>query len=180
MILTEKHIQVLKDINRYARIKRYHGLLPKRECFVYEDAILESLQENGIVEEGVIFTSCGSNPTGYRIAEQAREDLRRLGVDLNSEDWDRAKDEESVTLDQLEQDHVDTLVDIYHFSRINKFGGMAPKAVLEDYDRGVVEYLYDAGYIYQIKVKGKNVRYEKGYVLSDKAFKILKHLGYCL
>jgi hypothetical protein len=162
VILTEKHIQLLKDINRYSRIKRYHGLLPRKECFMFDDAVLESLQENGIVEEGVIFTRCGSNPTGYRIAEHAKEELKKLGVDFSDHggDWDKVKEEEVVTLDQLEKEHIDALMD--------------------DYDKAVIDYLYDAGYIFQIKVKGKNVKYEKGFVLSDKSVKILKQLGYAM
>ena len=182
VILTEKHIQLLKDINRYSRIKRYHGLLPRKECFMFDDAVLESLQENGTVEEGVIFTRCGSNPTGYRIAEHAKEELKKLGVDFSDHggDWDKVKEEEVVTLDQLEKEHIDALVDVYHFSKTNKFGGMAPTDIMDDYDKAVIDYLYDAGYIFQIKVKGKNVKYEKGFVLSDKSVKILKQLGYAM
>ncbi|MCM0754250.1 hypothetical protein M7784_03190 [Desulfovibrio aminophilus] len=180
MILTEKHIQLLKDIERFSRIKRYHGLLPRKECFMFDDAILESLQENGIVEEGVIFTRCGSNPTGYRIAEHAKEELKKLGVDFSERDWDKVKQEEDVALDQLEKEHLDALVDVYHFSKTSKFGGMAPKDIMDDYDKAVIDYLYDAGYIFQIKVKGKSVKYEKGYVLSDKSMRILKQLGYAM
>ncbi len=180
MILTEKHIQILKDINRFAGIKRYHGLLPRKECFLYDDAHLEYLLEHGIVEEGAIYTRCGSNPTGYRIAENAKDELKKLGVDFSDDDWDRVKEEEDITQDQLEKEHIDALVDVYHFAKISRFGGMAPKEIMDDYDKTVIEYLYDAGYVFQIKVKGKSVKYEKGYVLSDKSMRILKQLGYAL
>ena len=178
MILTERHIQILKDINMFSRIKRYHGMLPVKDAAIYDEDVLQYLLDEGLVEEGVVFTTCGSNPKGYRIADEARARLREKGVDFVNNDWEKVKGNDFITLDQLEKEHVELLVDIYHFSKISKYCGIAPRSVLADYDKNVLKYLYDAGYIFHIKVKGVDVKHAKGYVLSEKAIRILRQLDY--
>ncbi|MBU1248096.1 MAG: hypothetical protein KKB70_05320 [Proteobacteria bacterium] len=176
MVLTERHIQILKHVHAYVGIKRYHGLLPMKDAGIYEAEALEYLHEEGLIEEGVILTTCGSNPKGYRLSKHALEELEKLGIDFRNEDWEALRGHNWVAADELDADHIDALLDIYHFSKIKKFNGIAPKEVLSDYDKITFNILYDMGYIFHIKLKGANVKYEKGYVLSDKARRMLKQL----
>lgn len=176
MILTEGHVQILKDIHMFSRIKRYHGMLPQKDVAVYDDKLFGYLIEKGLVEEGCIFTTCGSNPKGYRLSEKAHKSLKKFGIDLDDGGWDKVKDMNFVASDQLAPEHVDVLRDIHLFSQIKQYHGIAPKSALMDFDPDVVKYLYDAGYIFHIKLKGQNVKHEKGYILSEKAMRVLRQL----
>lgn len=173
MILTERHLQILKHIQAYANIKRYHGMLPERETVAYDDKVLDYLKECGLVEEGTIITSCGSNPKGYRLAEGARGELEALGIDFTDKGWEKVRNDDNVALDQLDKEHIELLRDVYHLCKVSRFCGVAPCGLLEEYDRTVLRMLYDMGYIFHIKLKGKNVRHGNGYVLSDKAMRLL-------
>lgn len=178
MQISDRHLQILKHIHAFANIKSYHGLLPKKDALIYADEDIDFLKDGGFVEEGVIITTCGSNPKGYRLAEGARTELKKHGVDIKNNHWELIKDERNVARDLLDKEHVDALLDVYHFSKVKKYYGIAPKRVLEDYDKELLNYLYDSGYVFHIKLKGANVKYQSGYVLSDKARRVLKQLGY--
>jgi hypothetical protein len=177
MILTEQHIQILKHIHAYTNVKRYHGMLPEREALAYDDNVLEYLKECGVVEEGIIITSCGSNPKGFRLAEGARHELESLGIDFTDKGWEKVRNDDYVALDQLDKEHIELLRDIYHLSKVSRFCGVAPCEMLEDYERTLLRMLYDMGYVFHIKLKGKNVRHGDGYVLSDKAMRLLRQSG---
>ncbi|MGE4554333.1 MAG: hypothetical protein AB7D57_14575 [Desulfovibrionaceae bacterium] len=177
MILTERHLQILKHIHAYSKIKQYHGMVPRKEAASYDERLLQSLLDNGLVEEGVIITTCGSNPKGYRLSEEAKHELEGLGLNIQAEEWDRVKESDAVANDRLDKEHIETLVDVYHFSKIKKFNGIAPKFVVDNYDKDVVKFLYDAGYIFYIKLKGARVENEKGYVLSERATRLLEQAG---
>lgn len=177
MILTREHIQLLKHVQAYSNVKRYHGMLPEREALAYDSKMLDHLKECGLLEEGTILTSCGSNPRGYRLAKNARKELNSLGIDFADRAWEKVRNDDEVTLDQLDKEHIDLLRDIYHLSKVTRFCGVAPKDMLRDYDNTVLYMLYDMGYVYHIKLKGKNVRHGDGYVLSDKAQRLLLQYG---
>lgn len=177
MILTEQHLQILKHIQAYANVKRYHGMLPEREALAYDDKVLDYLKECGVVEEGVIITSCGSNPKGFRLAEGARNELESLGIGFMDKGWEKVRNDDYVALDQLDKEHIELLRDIYHLSKVSRFCGVAPCEMLEDYEGTLLRMLYDMGYVFHIKLKGKNVRHGDGYVLSDKAMRLLRQSG---
>lgn len=179
MLLTEKHVQILKHVHAYSKIKRYHGMLPQRDSSIYEEEILDYLLDAGLIDEGVILTTCGSNPKGYRLSKSAIKELEDLGIDIRNEDWEALRGHNWVADDLLDEEHIDALVDIYHFSKVKKYNGIAPREALADYDKTIFKILYDMGYVFHIKLKGSNVKYQKGYVLSDKARKVLKQLEEC-
>lgn len=176
--LSEKHVQILQDIHNFSRLKRYHGLLPHRETLLYDDDVFRDLRRSNYVEKGVVFTSCGSSLTGYRLAEGAREQLRLRGVEL-AEPGRGGHEALAEVEDLLEPEHIDILVDVYHLSHTHKYGGIAPKQMLSDYEKKMVKMLYDAGYIFYIKLKGKDVKHRKGYILSRRGARLLRELD-CL
>jgi hypothetical protein len=100
-----------------------------------------------------------------------------LGIDFTDKGWEKVRNDDDVALDQLDREHLDILRDIFHLSRVTRFCGVAPLEMLQDYDPMLLRMLYDMGYVYHIKLKGKNVRHGNGYVLSDKARRLLREYG---
>lgn len=176
MILTQEHIQILREIGGFATVKRYHGMLPEKHAILYDEEILASLLEQELVEEGAIFSQCGASSKGYRLSAKAREQLKDLGLEFDHEDWEKISTIDFVSQDGLGQEHIDLLTDMQHFSRISLYGGIVPKEIMEEYDKKVVGLLYDGGYIFYIKLKGAGVRHKKGYVLSEKGAYVLRQI----
>ena len=85
MLLTTRHVQILKDIDRFSGIQRYHGLLPEKHAMLYDDEVLSDLLEQNLVEERTVIARCGRMMKGYRLTENAREDLGGMGVELRLE-----------------------------------------------------------------------------------------------
>ncbi|MFW5837510.1 MAG: hypothetical protein ACOCVM_05835 [Desulfovibrionaceae bacterium] len=176
--LSEKHLQIIKDLHNFSRLKRYHGLLPHKETLLYDPDVFQELRQAALVEKGTVFTSCGASLTGYRLSESARERLRDHGVEF-PESPRRGEEAQAEMEDFLGPEHVDILVDVYHLSQTHKYGGIAPKEMLSDYEKKMVKMLYDAGFLFYIKLKGADVRRRKGYILSRRAARLLKDLD-CL
>ncbi len=176
MLLTTRHVQILKDIDRFSGIQRYHGLLPEKHAMLYDDEVLSDLLEQNLVEERTVIARCGRMMKGYRLTENAREDLGGMGVELRLEKDIEPSDLPEFFDDELGAEHIRALRDLYHMTQIRKFNGIAPKHEVEDYDKRVVKLLYDLGYIIYIKVKGKSVKYTKGYILTDEGSKLLKRM----
>lgn len=175
IILTPRHIQIVKDVDRFSRIKRYHGMLPKKDAGLYDEKVFETLLENRIIEEGTVFATCGSFFKGYRLAPTAKKDLKKLGYDV-----EQSRDKILPELDEeevLDEEMLEVLQDVGNFCRIKKYCGIAPKHALEDYDKELLKELYGQGYIFQIKIKGPDVKYEKGYILSERGQNLLTRLG---
>jgi len=176
LVLTTSHIQALKDIRRFSGIRRYHGMLPEKHALLYEQGVLDHLEECNLVETGTVIAQCGAHMTGYRLTEGARRNLRGMGVELDA----APVTEELPTEDEdgcLTSGQIDILSDIYHFSRVAKFGGIAPKEMVDDYDKKDIKVLYEIGYILYIKLKGKAVKHGKGYILTDQSLRLLRRLG---
>ncbi len=174
--LSPEHLQVLKDIRRFANIRRYHGMLPEKHALIYEQGVLDFLQESNLVETGTVVAQCGAHMTGYRLTEGARRDLRDMGIEL-----DGAPEPQELPIEDedgcLTNEQIEILADLYHISRIKKFGGITPKEMLDEYDKRDVKLLYELGYILYIKLKGKAVKHGKGYILTDQSLRLLRRLG---
>jgi len=179
MVLKERHIQLLKHVKSYAGIKRFHGLLPKREAVLYEPELINELVEFGLIEEGSICTSCGNNLVGYRISRKADREFENNGIDFRDSDWDNLRDIDMEIDECLDKVHIRALIDIYYLSRVSLFGGIAPRQLLcENYAQDVLSVLMDIGFVYKISLKGPTIAYQNGFVLSDKASRMLYQVGY--
>lgn len=176
MLLTTRHIQILKDIDRFSGVQRYHGMLPEKHALLYNDDALYSLQENNLVEERTVIAQCGRMMKGYRLTDTALDDLNKAGVELRSDDPSGQEVPTEIVDEELGPEHIRVLQDFFHMTQIHKFNGIAPKQEVEDYDKRVIQLLYDLGYIIYIKIKGKSVKYSKGYILTDDGRKLLKRM----
>lgn len=177
--LNERHLQLLRHIKSYSCIKRYHGLLPQREAAFYEESLINELQELGLVEEGRICSSCGSNLVGYKVSKKANEELENVYLDIKDNEWDSFCVLDVDVHDCLDKEHIRALMDIYHLSRVTQFCGIAPKRILlNNYKDDVLNVLLDVGFINKISLKGNSVKYKSGLVLSTKASRLLQKLGY--
>lgn len=177
MILSQQHIKLLQDVSSFSGMERYHGLMPERHALLYDDEVVQDLLENNLVDEGHITTSCGLETKGYRLSDTARDDLARLGVDLRDHDWDQIKDSKLIIEDELTREDIELLTEVYHYSKIKRHHGIAPKELMEDCDKKRLKDLYKSGYLFNIRLKGQTVKHEKGYVLTEKAHSLLKHVG---
>ncbi|CCO24522.1 hypothetical protein [Maridesulfovibrio hydrothermalis] len=179
MVLNERHMQLLKHIKSYSGIKRYHGLLPKLEAALYEFELIDELLEYGLIEEGSICTSCGNNLEGYRISRKAEKEFEKKGIDIKDSDWESFCCIDVEIDEYLDKEHIRALMDIFYLSRVAAFRGIAPKRILhESYTDDILSVLLDVGFIYKISLKGPTIHYRHGFVLSDKASRMLQQVGY--
>ncbi len=179
MILNERHIQLLKHVKSYSKIQRYHGLLPKRETFLYDPELIGELLDAGLIDEGCICVACGNNLEGYRISRKAEKEFDRLGMAVRDQDWETFCGINVEVNEILDKVHIRALIDIFHFSRISLFRGIAPKRLLQEaFTEDILNVLLDVGYINKISLKGPTISYESGFVLADRASRMLKQAGY--
>lgn len=177
MDLSHETIQALKEIQSFASVKRYHGMMPEKQAMLYESEVIEYLKVNNLVEEGVIFSKCGTSTRGYRVADQARALLKEYGLDLEADGWETINRFGFISEEGLEPGHMDILRDMDRITRVKVFGGLVPKHVMDEFDKRRVKTLYEGGYIFYIKIKGADVKYTKGYILSEKGTYLVRHLG---
>ncbi|WP_320169680.1 hypothetical protein [Maridesulfovibrio sp.] len=172
-------MQLLKHVKSYSGIKRYHGLMPKREAFLYEQGLLDEMLASGLIEEGSICTSCGNNLEGYRLSKNAELEFEKKGIHVADNYWEDICCVDMEIGQYLDKEHVRALMDIYYMTRVSLFGGIAPKEVLNgSYPSDVLSVLIDVGFIYRISLKGPTIRYKTGFVLSDRASAMLQQAGY--
>ncbi|WP_432736222.1 hypothetical protein [Maridesulfovibrio sp. FT414] len=172
-------MQLLKHIKSYSRIQRYHGMLPGREAVFYDQFLLDELLAAGLIEKGSVCTSCGNTLVGYRLSKKAESEFEKKGIGANDSDWENICCVDMEIDQYLDRVHVKALIDIYHLTRVSFFGGLAPKGMLASgYAETVLNVLLDVGFIYKISLKGPTIKYENGFVLSDKASRMLQQAGY--
>jgi hypothetical protein len=167
----------MQDIHAFEGMERYHGLMPQRHTVLYEDDVITDLVDNNLVDEGFLTTSCGMETKGYRLTKSALEELERLGVNLEEGLDGHVLHNEYTSHEELMKEDIDLLGEIYHFTKIKRYHGIAPRDMFDENDRKRVKYLYKSGYLYNIRLKGPSVKFEKGYVLTDRAHSLLKHIG---
>ncbi|GAB7023052.1 hypothetical protein [Salidesulfovibrio brasiliensis] len=177
MKLSSRDLGVLKDIQNYSRIERYHGMLPAKLADVYDEGVIARLVDLELIEEGAILTKCGSNPSGYRLTDDGKAALSDSGFCARDSRWAKLTASEHPDVDSLDEGTLDVLADLYHLSRLRRSGGLVRKEFLEDYDNSSLSALYDLGLVYWVKLKGKKVESGKGYMISDKAIRMLKLVG---
>jgi hypothetical protein len=179
MLVTDEHIQLLRDIHSFAKIKRYHGLLPVKHLLFHDQDVVEELKSDNLIEKRAIYAQCGGKMTGYRLTKAAAKRLKKLGHKLEEDDLeDRLMELSGVDPEELSPRHIEILSDVYHFSKVKVFGGLIPKHEMKDhYDKKDIRLLYDLGLILYIKIKGSDVKYEKGYILSELGRSVLRQLG---
>ncbi|WP_419779663.1 hypothetical protein [Maridesulfovibrio sp.] len=179
MVLNERHMQLLKHVRSYSKIERYHGLLPKRETYLYDKGLIDKLLEAGLIDEGSICTACGNNLVGYRISRMAEKEFDRLDMDVKDNDWETFCGIDVEINEILDKVHIKALIDIFHLSRISLFRGIAPRCILQEaFTEDILNVLLDVGYINKISLKGPAILYENGFVLADRASRMLKQAGY--
>jgi predicted transcriptional regulator len=178
MALTPKHLQILKDVDRFSRIQRYHGLLPEKHALFYDRDLLAELIAQCLVEEGTIIAKCGNRLKGYRLTDSARKTLAEMGVNLDDSGLlQKVELALGVDQDELAEADLRILRDIWYGSKISKNNGLMPKEELTATDKERLKTLYEHGYVLYLKVKGLSVKHKKGYILSELGKRLLRELG---
>lgn len=172
----ETELQILRDVQRFSTVKRYHGLLPEKYALLYDQGTLHSLLRQSLLESGMVLSRCGSKLHGYRLTDQAATALRELGLGA-------AGSPMSCSFRELQGEELDCLdlqilADVLHYSRIRRNGGLCPKDELyEDHGKKDVKRLYEMGLLLYVKLKDAGGKSRKGYVLSELGRRIMDSAG---
>jgi hypothetical protein len=151
---------ILRATAAFAAVARYQGTMPKRQALVYAKDDLAILEDAGFLEQVKLSYPCGKSVAGWRLTNAGRRLL---------------PGQEHIGEEELEPEHLRILSDVYHYSRISRFGGMMPKELGKDYDADDMRDLYWHGYLLRIRLKG--AKRAKGWVVSAKGLAVL-HLAF--
>lgn len=173
MIVDAAHIAILRDVAAFSRVKRYRGMMPTRLALYQEQAKVDDLVEAGLVERINATMSCGSEHVLLKLTKEGSEALRSLEADQDAA-ADPTAPEEAASERRLSEEQEDILNDIYHFSKIKRYGGMTSPDLLEDYDVKSVNNLFARGFVIRVKADLGSGRKRKGFILSEKG---LAYLG---
>jgi len=164
-----RHLRILRDLSLFSKVKRYQGMLPAKLAVFYEDEKVRDLIEQGIVERYNISFPCGSHTAMLRLTEQGKQTVASLPQSEAAE-HDAATDGPA---ESLSPEHAAALADIYHFSKIQRYGGMMPESELNNYDLKTINQLYALGFVARVSVDTGTKKKRKGLIVSEKALRYL-------
>ncbi len=190
MQLDAEHLKALRDVAAFGRIKRYHGMLPAKLAMFLEESKLKDLLQAGYIERLHVSFSCGSETKLLKLTDKGEELVARLRAEGTLEDTSppvtagttppnqsEAGEEHRPALEPLTREQLIILNDIYHFSKITRFGGIMPLDKLKEYAAADINTLYGRGFIIRVKAEVGAGAKRKGYILSDKGAEHLKSLN---
>ncbi len=172
------HAAILKDVAAFSKIKRYRGMLPTR-LVMYQDQIkIDELLEAGFIERLNVSMPCGSEHTLLKLTDAGSEAVKVL----DRPDADSPAKQELVSqepeacrvLENLNEEQMDILNDVFHYSKIKRFGGMMHYDELSIYDVKNVNILFARGFVIRVKADLGSGKKRKGLILSEKG---LYYLG---
>lgn len=170
MHISENQYYILKDIHIISRLGE-SGCLPHKDALIYNRQELLELLEGDYVNEVALVKPCGGEIRGLKLTRRGEWLLRKLEANYAVDKVEPCAVGSAVC---LEPDLTDILLDIYHFCRLKKSGGLFPRKEAESYSQDDLEYLYLHGYIFKIQIGTKSGKREKGFVLSNKGEKVIR------
>jgi hypothetical protein len=174
MIVDAAHIAILRDVAAFSKVKRYRGMMPTRLALYQEQAKVDDLVEAGLIERINATMSCGSEHVLLKLTRQGFDTLKELEAAQDAAQDGPAEPEAAGSERRLSEEQEEILNDIYHFSKIKRFGGMTSPDLLADYDVKNVNNLFARGFVIRVKADLGSGRKRKGFILSEKG---LAYLG---
>jgi hypothetical protein len=173
MNLRENQFYMLKDIHVLSKAGLSGGCLPMKDALIYNQDDLEDLQEREYVKPVTLMMPCGGQIRGFKLTHRGEWTLRKMEAKAF---WDAHENlpQAAVLGECLTPDQVDILLDIYHFCRLTRSGGLLPRREAENFQHDDLEYLYLNGYIMKIQTGQGSGKKEKGFVLSNKGEQVVK------
>jgi len=165
MNLTERDLQILKNVRFFTKMHRYGGMLPGKYLLLYENDDLEKLIAHDYLERAVLSTPSNTVYPGLRLGAAGRKLI-------NEEETPVIQD----GTQEIPIELVDIMEDVYHFSHIGRYRGLMPEKKAREYEPSDLEDLLNHGYVYRVKIRWAEGKKIEGYVISTKAHHLLKTL----
>jgi len=165
MNLTERELQILKNVRFFSKMHRYGGMLPAKYLLLYENDDLEKLIGQDFLERAVLSTPSNTAYPGLR--------LGGAGKKLIDEAESPAVKDGNL---DIPIELVDIMEDIHHFSRIGRYRGLMPEKKAKEYESSDMEDLLNHGYVFRVKIRWAEGKKCDGYVISTKAHRLLRSL----
>ena len=174
--LLPEQVRILRDVQNFSTLARYHGLLPMKYARLYDKDFLRDLLDGQLLEKGTVLAPCGNRLSGYRLTQNAQRALAQMGD--STLERQPAAPRPAVGDEELDAADIAALGDVLHLSQVSRHAGLCPRGELVDmHGKAVVKRLYDLGLILYIKMKGVSDKSRKGYVLSQLGRRFLKEPG---
>lgn len=171
MLLDNEHLQILADIESFAAIKKYRGMMPNRLTLFHQPDKLDELLQCGLVERVHVDMPCGAESRLFKLTDQGVEELERYRQSDEGQDF--AKTSQPGAFSGLTRPQWILLNDIFHISQMHKNGGIAPNDELAAYDPADIQALYKGGLIVRVKAETGKGGKRKGLVLSRKGLQFV-------
>jgi hypothetical protein len=165
MTLSERELQILKNVRFFTKMHRYGGMLPAKYLLLYENDDLEKLVAQDYLERTVLSTPSNTAYPGLRLGSAGRKLINEAESPVVK---DGAQD---VPIELIE-----IMEDIHHFSRIGRYRGLMPEKMAREYEDSDMEDLLNHGYVYRVKIRWAEGEKSEGYVISTKAHHLLRRL----
>ncbi|GAB7079687.1 hypothetical protein [Megalodesulfovibrio paquesii] len=168
MQLQQEHLKILKDISLFARVHRYHGMLPRKLALFYDEAAIDELLEAELIERVHFKYPCGSNTMLLRLTPTGANTLQQQQA---SDDTLPDND----VLDELTPEQWDVLSDMYHTSQLRRYAGILPLEKIDDerLNPKIINVLYARGFIIRVKAEMGSGKKRKGFIISNKGLRYL-------
>lgn len=167
MPLTREQLGILKAVAQFQGIDKYHGVLPRKQTFVYSDRDINELVGQGLLEWAAFSYVCGRDLTGLRLTDKGNGITELTGVQPVA--GQEASD--------LAYEHLLILKDIYHFSQMPRYHHIMPSKMADIYHPEDIDDLLTRGYILSARVQVSGEKKVKGYIISPKGKRSLKKTG---
>lgn len=177
MKLDTQHLEILQDIASFSSVERYRGMLPTKLALCYEERKINELVKADLVERMEISYACGQEATLLKLTEEGEElldEMVRNGVQ-NIQILRKRKAQPPVRpeCEGLSEEQWQIMNDIFHYSKIHRFGGLMPSNETDDYSPRALNELFAQGFIIRVKAEIGTGEKRKGYILSDKGLRCL-------
>ncbi len=179
MQLDANHVKILQDIIVFSSVERYRGMLPSKLALCHDQRKIDELVAADLVERMEMSYPCGQESTLLKLTETGQivmENLAHNGAHIVKPRPKHERQETELPLEcrSLSALQWKILEDVFHFSKISRFGGIMPNTETENYPPKELNQLFAQGYIIRVKAEIGTGEKRKGYILSDKGLRCLE------
>lgn len=165
MLLTQQHRNILNAVAQFHHIEKYHGVMPRKHAFLYNDADVAALVGEGLLEWASFTYGCGKELKGLRLTVRGQRAQQGASLPVKAVAPDSGE--------ELAYEHLLILQDLYHFCRMPRYRRMMPEKKARHYAATDFEDLVNRGYILKVRLKAEGEHTFKGFVISSKGERAL-------
>lgn len=178
MQLDAQHVEILQDIIVFSSVERYRGMLPSKLALCHDQRKIDELVAADLVERMEMSYPCGQESTMLKLTETGQivmDNLAREGAHIVQPRPRQERHEVAIPSEcqGLSDQQWQILQDIFHYSKISRFGGIMPNDETENYPPRELNQLFALGFIIRVKAEIGTGEKRKGYILSDKGLRCL-------